>query len=166
MISLNKIPTPAKSKSFKFPDLRGHLIVNLEIDDLISNSLSIKTSFSKKNVFRGLHYQPENVAQTKYIRVLSGKILDFVYDMKKNDGQIKYFELGPSDGYIKIDSFLAHGFYALEDVEFTYICIGPYSKQQEKTISILNMLSKIGINNPILSEYDKIGLPLESHFGK
>ena len=38
---------------------------------------------SEYGVIRGLHYQLEPLAQTKFIRVLSGSILDVVVDLRK-----------------------------------------------------------------------------------
>ena len=38
---------------------------------------------SKKNVFRGFHFQTKN-KQSKYVNVLKGKILDVVIDLRKN----------------------------------------------------------------------------------
>ena len=37
---------------------------------------------SKKNVFRGFHFQTKNI-QSKYVNVLKGKILDIVIDLRK-----------------------------------------------------------------------------------
>ena len=38
---------------------------------------------SKKNVFRGFHFQTKN-KQSKYVNVLKGKIIDIVIDLRKN----------------------------------------------------------------------------------
>ena len=38
---------------------------------------------SKKNVFRGFHFQTKN-KQSKYVNVIKGKILDIVIDLRKN----------------------------------------------------------------------------------
>ena len=35
-------------------------------------------SVSKKNVFRGLHYQTDDYGQTKLVRVLKGSVVDFI----------------------------------------------------------------------------------------
>tara|TARA_E500000178_G_scaffold107336_1_gene107051 strand:- start:65 stop:595 length:531 start_codon:yes stop_codon:yes gene_type:complete len=37
---------------------------------------------SKKNVFRGFHFQTKNI-QAKYVNVIKGKILDIVIDLRK-----------------------------------------------------------------------------------
>jgi dTDP-4-dehydrorhamnose 3,5-epimerase len=57
-------------------------------NDFLKHGLNIdfiqdNHSKSKKGVFRGFHFQTEKT-QTKLVRVLSGKILDFAIDLRKN----------------------------------------------------------------------------------
>ena len=47
---------------------------------------------SKKNVFRGFHFQTKN-KQAKYVNVIKGKILDFVIDLKKFKTYGKVFSI-------------------------------------------------------------------------
>src|SRR5689334_21817841 len=51
---------------------------NIDVDFVQDNQSS-----SQYGVIRGLHYQQEPYAQTKLIRVLSGKILDVAVDIRK-----------------------------------------------------------------------------------
>ena len=48
---------------------------------------------SKKNVFRGFHFQIKN-KQSKYVNVVKGKILDVVIDLRKNSKTFgKFFSI-------------------------------------------------------------------------
>ena len=83
-----------KIKKTKFKDL---LIV--EQKNNVDNRGSLRETFndkilkkkfifeycttSKKNVFRGFHFQVKN-EQSKYVNVVKGKILDVVIDLRKN----------------------------------------------------------------------------------
>ena len=133
-----------------FSDIRGHM------DILHENSkVSLKRSFSKKNVFRGMHWQKFPFFQTKIIRVLDGSVIDFIVDMNAAEKKIIFKELNPESDWHIIESNFAHGFYALEDTHFEYFCVGEYSEDNELSFSILDFLSKeLDINNPILSMKD------------
>lgn len=133
-----------------FSDLRGHL------DILHENSkVSLKRSFSKKNVFRGMHWQKSPFFQTKIIRVIDGSVIDFVVDMDAAEKEIIFKELKPESDWHVIKSNFAHGFYALEDTYFEYFCVGEYSEDNELSFSILDFLSKeLNIHNPMLSMKD------------
>ena len=123
-------------KSVKFEDDRGFLELLYEKDGVI-----LKRSRSKAGVFRGMHWQAPPFQQLKFIRVLSGRILDFVLDPLKEQKTLYYKEIGPQDQWVRIDSDLAHGFYALEDVDFEYWCFGEYHESAEKAYSIKDFLT-------------------------
>ena len=58
-------------------------------------------SQSKKNVFRGLHFQKPPHAQAKLVRVTKGKALDIFLDIRKSSstyGKIGKYELSSDDG--------------------------------------------------------------------
>ena len=67
-----------------FKDKRGYFYEAFnenKLSKLLKKKISIKQSnisFSKKNVFRGFHFQEKNHAQEKFVRVLSVKILDII----------------------------------------------------------------------------------------
>ena len=137
-------------------DKRGYLDILYE-----DRGCVLKQSFSKAGVFRGMHWQREPYSQVKIIRVISGKILDFVMDVSKSPVQISYQELKSKDGWVLIDAHLAHGFYAIEDTHFEYLCIGEYKDKFEESYSIINFLeSNFEISNPILSEKDRAAMPI------
>lgn len=134
-----------------FSDERGDLKIFHEDKGVV-----LKRSTSKKGVFRGLHLQLEGKSQTKIIRVVSGKILDFVTDPVANPGILYAKEISPVDDWISIASNYAHGFYAMEDTVFEYLCIGEYDESSEKSLSIENFLkSELGLSDVLLSGKDK-----------
>ena len=51
-------------------------------------------SISKKYVFRGLHFQKGNYAQSKLIRLSNGKIIDVMLDLRKSSKTfLKYISI-------------------------------------------------------------------------
>jgi len=144
-------------KPKKKSDHRGYVSLGLENDDII-----IKNSYSKKNVFRGLHVQIPPFKQTKYIWVESGEIIDFCLNLNfklKNFGEMSYFTIRPRDGIVKILPYFAHGFFCLKPTKFNYLCVGKYNEKSEKVVKInSDVFKKIGIKNKIvISEKDMNG---------
>lgn len=139
-------------------DDRGWLEVLYESDAMV-----LKRSFSRRGVFRGLHFQVEPSAQTKVIRVVSGSIVDVVVDMSNPMLEPKTATLTPTDGWVRIDARYAHGFYALEDTVFEYVCDGGYDEGSELAYSIAHRLpALLGVTNAILSEKDMAAPALEA----
>jgi dTDP-4-dehydrorhamnose 3,5-epimerase len=141
----------------RYADQRGHLDVLYEQGEII-----LKRSFSKAGVFRGMHWQRPPHAQTKLIRVAAGRILDFVVDPSANPARLYRREMGPTDGWVQIKAHLAHGFYAIEDTVFEYLCIGAYNEGAECSYSITRHLeTTLGLTQFTLSAKDAAALPLE-----
>ena len=63
-------------------DLRGNLRETFNDKILKKKFIFEYCTTSKKNVFRGFHFQTKN-KQAKYVNVLKGKILDIVIDLRK-----------------------------------------------------------------------------------
>ena len=89
-----------------FRDNRGYFYESLNTKNLskiLKKKIDIKqsnVSFSKKNVFRGFHFQKKPFAQDKFVRVLSGKILDILVLIdKKSKHYLKsfYYELSDNN---------------------------------------------------------------------
>lgn len=125
-------------------------------------------SSSIYGVIRGLHYQLNPHSQTKLVRVLEGKILDVVVDIRKNSstyGKSFSIELSASNNkQLFIPSGLAHGFSVLsEKAVVMYKCNNFYNKESEAGILYndpsLNIDWKIPPGEEIVSEKDKL-LPL------
>lgn len=139
-----------------------HGILDLFVQDNIS--------CSQKGVLRGLHFQKEPYAQSKLVHVLKGSVLDVIVDIRKNSPTYgKHFSLLLSEENKKmlyVPTGCAHGFLTLEDhTIFHYKCGNYYRTEAEGSVRWNSMELNIdwGIENPILSEKDKIA-PLFSDF--
>jgi dTDP-4-dehydrorhamnose 3,5-epimerase len=91
----------------------------------------------KKYTLRGLHYQLEPYAQTKLVKVITGKILDFVLDLRpdsKDFGKTFFFNVAPNNE-LYVPKGFAHGFITLEDnTVVQYLVDNEYSQTNERSI--------------------------------
>lgn len=142
-------------QSVRREDARGWLQVLYE-----SETMVLKRSFSRAGVFRGLHAQAAPSPQVKVIRVVSGRITDFLVDLNDAARAVIRKELGPEHGWVRIDAHYAHGFYAREDTVFEYVCDGGYDEASESAFNIVDHLATLGIVDPILSAKDRAAPPL------
>ena len=140
-------------------DERGYFIEIIREKLLKIHFVQLNHSFSKKNVIRGLHFQKPPKEQSKLIKVISGKILDVVVDLKN----LRYLmiELDESKALF-IPKGYAHGFLALEDTHLIYLVDEYYDPNYESGIIYNDKTLNIPwpIDNPILSEKDKKLPPL------
>jgi dTDP-4-dehydrorhamnose 3,5-epimerase len=78
---------------------------------------------SKRNVFRGFHFQTKN-KQSKYINVVKGKILDVVIDLRKNSktfGKVFSIILSKKNALgLFIPAGFAHAYYSYEKENVIY----------------------------------------------
>ena len=162
-----------------FIDNRGWFFENFN-SDLFANQIGVifevlqeNISYSRKNVLRGLHYQKGKHAQSKLIHVVKGSILDVIVDIRpnsKNFGKwISYFLNGKNNESIFIPAGFAHGFLGLSNfTRISYKVNKLYNKDSE--YSILWNDKKLGIewaiNDPILSEKDKMAQTFEENYKK
>jgi len=74
---------------------------------------------SKKNVFRGMHFQGQPHAVSKIVSIVSGKAKDFLFDMRKESetyGNLQILDLDESTPTsILIPTGVAHGYLALTE---------------------------------------------------
>jgi dTDP-4-dehydrorhamnose 3,5-epimerase len=138
----------------KFKELTGK-----EIEFIQDNE-----AFSNRGVLRGLHFQKGEFAQAKLIRVVKGKVLDVVVDVRpesKTFGEVFTCVLSAENKkQLFVPRGFAHGYSVLEDnTVFVYKCDNYYQPKSEsgivyndRTLSIDWMLSASEI---ILSEKDK-----------
>jgi dTDP-4-dehydrorhamnose 3,5-epimerase len=149
-----------------FEDERGMFFEAFNDKVFKDNGLDVQfvqdnQSFSVKNVVRGLHFQKEPFAQGKLVRVISGKVLDIVVDIRKDSatyGQhLKVILDGKKNNMVYVPGGFAHGFTALEDTVFIYKCTHLYNKSAESGIlwSDPQLAIDWEVANPILSEKDK-----------
>ena len=159
-----------------FEDKRGYFFESynknifssfgLEIDFIQDNQAS-----SAFGVIRGLHFQLNPHAQTKLIRVLSGKIIDAVVDLRKNSptyGKAYSIELSSENKkQLLVPKGFAHGYSVISDTaEVFYKCDSFYNKQSEGGISwndpSLNIDWQVANENAMVSEKDSIYPTLEN----
>jgi len=92
-------------------------------------------SFSKKGVVRGLHFQRAPFPQGKLVRVLSGKIIDVIVDLRKDSstfGKSLQIPISSDIGnMVYVPVGFAHGFVAIEDAVLFYKCTNGYDKASD-----------------------------------
>lgn len=152
-----------------FEDSRGYFFESY--NQHVCNADGVHTVFVQDNqaksgygVIRGLHYQLNPQAQTKFIRVLSGTILDVVVDIRKGSptyGKAYSIELSAQNKLqLYIPAGFAHGYSVLsETAEVFYKCDHFYNKSLEGGIALddpeLNIDWRIPESDRIISEKDQ-----------
>ena len=118
---------------------------------------------SKFGVIRGLHFQQAPYAQTKLVRVVKGRVLDIVLDVRKKSttfGKYISIELSAENKkQLLIPPGFAHGFVVLSDEAiFSYKVDKFYNPESERGILFndkdLNIDWKIKSNQLLFSEKD------------
>ena len=127
-------------------DTRGYFVETF-VSNKLEEFLGYKINFcqdneskSSKGVLRGLHYQLPPHAQTKLVRVISGRVLDVAVDIRKNSptfGKYVAVELsGENKKQLLVPRGFAHGFVVLEDdTVFAYKVDNYYSPQCDRGIA-------------------------------
>ena len=127
-------------------DSRGYFVETFRQDKL-EEFLGYKINFcqdneskSSKGVLRGLHYQLPPHAQTKLVRVISGRVLDVAVDIRKGSptfGKYVAVELSAENKrQLLVPRGFAHGFVVLEnDTVFAYKVDNYYSPECDRGIS-------------------------------
>ncbi len=159
-----------------FEDDRGYFFESYNENIFRQEGINIRwvqdnQSSSTYGVIRGLHYQLPPFAQSKLIRVLKGKILDVVVDIRKDSPTYgKSFSVQMSAKNKKqlfIPAGFAHGFSVLsKKAEVMYKCDVFYNKENEAGIiyndAELNIDWQIPAKKAIVSDKDK-ELPVLAH---
>ena len=121
-------------------------------------------SSSGYGVIRGLHYQLPPFAQSKLVRVLRGKILDVVVDIRKGSPTFgkSYCKVlsAKNKKQLFIPAGFAHGFSVLsKKAEVMYKCDSYYNKESEAGIlyndAELSIDWMIPAGDVVVSEKDK-----------
>ena len=152
-----------------FKDKRGYFIESFN-QNTFNHSLKLDVNFvqdnesqSSRGVLRGLHYQTGEHAQAKLVRVVKGRVLDVVVDMRKDSktfGDHFSIELNVDNKtQLFVPRGFAHGFIVLEnETIFSYKCDNFYNKASEAGIIYndkhLNIDWKLPENDLIISEKD------------
>ncbi|MGC3945935.1 MAG: dTDP-4-dehydrorhamnose 3,5-epimerase [Chryseolinea sp.] len=153
-----------------FGDARGYFMESYNarvIADLglEANFVQDNQSFSTQGVVRGLHYQNAPHAQTKLVRVLHGKILDVVVDLRRAEPTFgKWFSVELSSEnkrQLYVPKGFAHGFAVLSDTaEILYKCDAYYNKESEGGLYFndpaLKIDWQISPDAAVLSDKDRV----------
>jgi dTDP-4-dehydrorhamnose 3,5-epimerase len=154
-----------------FKDKRGYFIESFN-QNTFNQTLNLDVNFvqdnesqSSKGVLRGLHYQTGINAQAKLVRVIKGRVLDVVVDLRKDFetfGEHFSIELNVENKtQLYVPRGFAHGFIVLEDdTIFSYKCDNLYNKASEADIIYndkdLNINWELSENDFIISEKDEM----------
>lgn len=137
METWNEVGYSNKKLLNDIPSLRA-----IQNDDSLFSTLFVQDNFSmsKKNVFRGMHYQVGDYAQAKLVRVIKGSAIDFIVDLREKSqtyGKFEFFELNDNNKRsLFIPPYFAHGFLTLEnDTIFTYKCGNYYDQKSEGSVN-------------------------------
>ena len=144
---INKVLTDAYVlKPMSFSDDRGvfKILFNSEIfNNKINSEINFvqdNLSISKKNVFRGFHFQKHQFSQSKLVWVSQGSAIDIILDLRPNSPTFMktfFIELSKSNSFqLFIPRGFAHGFISLEEnTMFQYKVDNLYSKEFDSGIN-------------------------------
>ena len=129
-----------------FADERGYFMESYNDQNWKAQGIDIQwvqdnEAKSSYGVVRGLHFQTGEMAQSKLVRVVTGKVLDVVVDMRKDsDTYGRTFSVllsGENKKQMLVPKGFAHGYAVLEDdTVFAYKCDNFYSKEHEGGINL------------------------------
>ena len=142
-------------------DKRGNLRETFNDKILKKKFIFEYCTTSKKNVFRGFHFQIKN-KQSKYVNVVKGKILDVVIDLRKNSktfGEVFSIILSKKNAIgLYIPAGFAHAYYSYDKENIIYYKLDNYYNPKYESGIIYND-SSINIKWPkkkmIISQKDK-----------
>jgi len=145
-------------RGYFFESYQTEKYKNIGIDD---EFVQDNQSLSSFGTVRGLHFQIGDFAQTKLVRVVSGKVLDVAVDIRPESKTFgKHIAEELSDQNFKqlyIPAGFAHGFSVLSEVAiFLYKCTNFYSKDHERGILYSDPELSIDwkVEKPTVSEND------------
>tara|TARA_B100000900_G_C20591052_1_gene721600 strand:- start:1982 stop:2533 length:552 start_codon:yes stop_codon:yes gene_type:complete len=152
-----------------FEDKRGYFMESFKNSWFVENFPSINfiqenESKSVRGVLRGLHFQNPPYDQTKLVRVINGKVLDVVVDLRKSSSTYGMsFTIELSDlnkKQLLVPKGFAHGFLVKSNTAiFSYKVDNIYSKNHENGIiwndKFLDIDWSFSEKNINISEKDK-----------
>jgi dTDP-4-dehydrorhamnose 3,5-epimerase len=155
----------------RFYDQRGYFFEGYRCDSYADMGLpefvQDNTSFSKKGVLRGMHFQSEP-GQDKLVSVMHGEIYDVIVDMRKDSPTFKQwqaFSLSEENGnQLFVPKGFAHGFLVVSETAVVSYKVSAYfNPSTEKGFHYLDPEIKINwpVTDPILSQKDKESLSFE-----
>ena len=132
----------------KFNDHRGDFVL---FDASNCDQVNVVTN-KRKYTFRGLHYQT-NPPQTKMVKIIQGKVLDILYDLKTH--KLEFYLLDKYSEPLYVADNYAHGYLTLEDnTIFTYAVKGEYNPESELNIIWSDIMA---LHDVIMSHVGTLG---------
>tara|TARA_S200002703_G_C3797460_1_gene246261 strand:- start:547 stop:993 length:447 start_codon:yes stop_codon:yes gene_type:complete len=144
----------------KFTDNRGDFIL---FDANKCDQVNVVTN-ERAFTFRGMHYQEGNAAQTKTVKVIQGRVVDFLYNPETEETEI--YLLSKDSPPLVIGKEFAHGYLTIEpNTIFTYAVEGEYNPDSERSIvwKTIHEIREVvmdyiaGYNELTISDKDKNG---------
>ena len=144
----------------KISDHRGLFFLDNEVD---YDQIFIATN-EARHTFRGMHYQ-SNPYQVKYLTVIQGEVLDFLYNLKT--GEVKEYQLNTDSDTLAITEEYAHGYLTLVPNTIIYYgVIGKYNPKTYKSI-VWNTIPEINARiKQVANNTDKITISKKDKLGK
>jgi dTDP-4-dehydrorhamnose 3,5-epimerase len=141
-------------------DERGFFARAWDVDELIKKNLDPDISiqaltFNKsRGTLRGMHFQREPYAETKFVRVTRGAIFDVALDLRKDSptylkwhGEVLSAE---NRKQLYIPKGCAHGYLTLEDnTELSYTLSAPYAPTHAAGVRYNDALFGIAWPEPV-----------------
>ena len=150
---------PKIIKANCYYDKRGYLQEIYSKKNLKKNFKFSLITFSRRNVFRGFHFQSKN-QQVKLIYLVKGSILDIVIDLRRrsnNFGKAYRFKLREKN-ILYIPKGFAHGYLSLsaENVLLYYMTNYRDAKNENGIVwNDKNLKIKFPVKKLIISKKDK-----------
>tara|TARA_R100000008_G_C3522127_1_gene134589 strand:+ start:179 stop:727 length:549 start_codon:yes stop_codon:yes gene_type:complete len=148
-----------------YEDSRGYFLESYSEKYLLDKGINLNfvqdnISKSTKGVLRGLHYQLNN-PQGKMVRCMMGEVLDISVDIRYGSptfGKVFTKILNDKNNIsLYIPTGFAHGFCVLSDEAiFYYKCTDYYYPNDQYGILWDSIDLKWPINNPLISEKDRV----------
>ena len=132
-------------------DKRGSLREIYKKNNLFPKFVFALSVYSKKNVFRGLHFQKKK-QQSKLVIVIDGKLIDYCVDLrKKSKNYLKVYKYKLNKNSILfVPKGFAHGYFAEKKTKMIYLLSDYRSKKDECGIDFRDKKLRIKLNNKIL----------------
>lgn len=123
-------------------------------------------TFSKKGVFRGMHFQVPPSSHVKVVSCVAGKALDVLVDLRQGSPTYKKavsIELCASKGqFVYIPEGVAHGFYSRsENTAMLYKVTSEYSPECDDGILWSSIDIKWPFEDAIVSDRDRGFSPIQ-----
>ena len=161
-----------------YGDERGYFFESFNTEtwkDILPNTTFVQDNESKSSygVLRGLHFQKPPFTQAKLVRVVEGRVLDIIVDLRKSEptyGQSIGVELSAENKKMfYVPRGFAHGFVVLSETAiFSYKCDNIYSKEHDSGLNALDPNLGIDWGIPkeamLISDKDKVQPHWGDHF--